>query len=54
MSEKASKLLVGWSTSTHPFDRWFNKNLQECYEIEDASGVSNIQEILCEVEAKEN
>ncbi len=34
MDENAAKLLEGWSTSTHPFDQWFNKHLKDCYTFE--------------------
>jgi len=39
MNDNAKKLLENWATSNHPFDRWFNTFLNECYEIEDATKI---------------
>jgi hypothetical protein len=34
MGDDASERLKGWSSSTHPFDQWFDKNLRNCYDVE--------------------
>ena len=31
--DEALERLKGWSSSTHPFDRWFGEHLSKCYEI---------------------
>lgn len=37
MDDDAPKFLENWSGSTHPFDQWFDKNLSDCYEVEDVT-----------------
>ncbi len=32
--DNAMELLANWSSSTHPFDRWFNEQILACYDIE--------------------
>lgn len=34
MDDNAAELLAGWSTSTHPFDQWFDKHLKDCYDFD--------------------
>ena len=34
MDDDAEKRLEGWTSSTHPFDQWFDKNLRDCYDYD--------------------
>ncbi len=33
MGDEAQELLKGWGSSKHPFDHWFNVQLEDCYDI---------------------
>ena len=34
MDDDGMEKLKDWDDSTHPFDRWFNSKLQECYDFD--------------------
>ncbi len=47
----ATERLKGWSTSTHPFDQWFDAHLRECYDIEDFENMPQQPEFFDEIDA---
>ena len=52
MSDDAAKRLEGWASSTHPFDQWFNKQLHDCYDIEDINHMPIQPEFLGELDTR--
>ena len=52
ISDDGFERLKGWSTSTHPFDKWFNEQLQDCYENSDASSPAGQPVFVCELDAR--
>lgn len=48
--EEANKRLKEWSSSTHPFDQWFDQQLKNCYEIESLDNMPPQPEFLGEME----
>jgi uncharacterized protein DUF6176 len=52
MDEDAAKRLEGWSSSTHPFDQWFDKHLRDCYDIEDMNNMPIQPEFFDELDAR--
>ena len=51
MDADAAKRLEGWSSSTHPFDQWFDKHLRECYKSEDLDNMPPQPEFFGELDA---
>ena len=43
MDDDAARRLQNWSSSTHPFDQWFDKHIQDCYEVADQANVMQPQ-----------
>ena len=53
MSHDAAESLKNWSSSTHPFDQWFDKHLRECYDIEDFDTMPPQPEFFGEIDAND-
>ena len=52
MGNDAKKRLEGWLTSTHPFDQWFNQQLEDCYELDSMDNLPSQPEFIGELGAK--
>jgi hypothetical protein len=52
MGDNAAKRLEGWSSSTHPFDQWFNQHLIDCYDIEDINNMPIQPEFFGELDTR--
>lgn len=39
MDDDGFKKLAKWSSSTHPFDQWFEQNLRNCYDFENLNDI---------------
>ena len=52
MDDDAAKRLESWSSSTHPFDQWFDKQLRDCYDIDDINAMPPQPEFLGELDAR--
>ena len=52
MSENAAELLAGWKDSTHPFDKWFDEQLRDCYEVEDTMSLPPQPEFIGAIDAR--
>lgn len=51
MGSDAAKRLEGWSSSTHPFDQWFNQQLMDCYDIKNIDDMPLQPEFFGELDA---
>ena len=40
MGDNATERLATWSSSTHPFDQWFNQQLTDCYATDNADNLA--------------
>jgi len=38
--------MQGWDTSEHPFDKWFRESMMESYDIENASGMEQPEQLV--------
>ena len=52
MGKDAVRLLEGWAKSSHPFDQWFDRNLRDCYEVENVAKMPASPEFLGELDAR--
>lgn len=46
--EEAQKHLKEWSSSSHPFDRWFNEQILKCYDIQSIETVQDQPQLVFE------
>ena len=52
ISDDGFERLKGWSTSTHPFDKLFNEQMQDCYENVDPSSATGQPIFVCDLDAR--
>lgn len=52
MGDSAEKRLANWSSSTHPFDQWFNRRLLDCYDIKDMENTPMQPEFFGELDVR--
>ena len=38
--------MKGWDSSTHPFDQWFRESIMAVYDIENAAGMEQPQQLV--------
>ncbi len=52
MGDDAAQRLESWASSTHPFDQWFDKNLRDCYDVENVAKMPTPPEFLGELDTR--
>lgn len=52
MEDDAGERLKGWLSSMHPFDRWFNEQMFNCYDAKDFDSMPEQPQFLYEFKAK--
>ena len=38
--------MQGWDSSEHPYDKWFRDSIMAVYDIEDASGMEKLNQLV--------
>ena len=46
VGDKFREKMTGWDKSTHPFDKWFRENMMAVYDIENATGMQETNQLV--------